>query len=379
MKRGTPDHPKIKFLAERLRKDEVWATGMIELLFHATARYSPRGNIGKWNDRAIAEILKWRSKPDTLIDALVDTGWLDRDPDHRLIVHDWDEHADQSVRKVLAKQGVDFIRPSRSHCVYFIRAAKSGAMKIGVSSRRVEERMAEIQKHTMEKLELIGCVDGGYELEKELLEKFSALKIKGEWFRYNEELLVTVKELIANLAGTVPALESERVQHADGSVPDHRARVAFPEPQPVPVPVPAETQHAAQPQPRYEPLEGLDLSQLARDTIGQLAAEHPIPGNIRKAETVLERILGSAVEPLTVVEAAKRNHKAYLPYWEEVLSRPKPGFVPQLYSWFHEGDYMYPPKSRDAPVNGGGNSYLQRRLKEALEEEAKEREAKHGK
>lgn len=115
MKRGTPEHPKSLELQERLACSKREAVGILELLFHFTARYAPRGDVGRWSDARIATACDWPGEPSVLVDALVDSGWLDRDEAHRLLVHDFHDHADQAVKKALDRAGLDpasaFYRP----------------------------------------------------------------------------------------------------------------------------------------------------------------------------------------------------------------------------------------------------------------------------
>jgi len=82
------------------------------LLFHLTARETPEGNIGKRTDDDIAEELDWDGEPKELIEALVSAGWLDRDPTHRLLLHDWHEHAPTYVYSVLKRTSRTFLTAS---------------------------------------------------------------------------------------------------------------------------------------------------------------------------------------------------------------------------------------------------------------------------
>lgn len=106
MKRGTPDHPKMAALADRLGVTLPTAVGMMELLWHFTARFAPQGNIGKWTDVAIAEAAHWAEQPAQLVRTLVELGWLDECAEHRLIVHDWADHCDDSTKKMLQRKGL---------------------------------------------------------------------------------------------------------------------------------------------------------------------------------------------------------------------------------------------------------------------------------
>ncbi len=99
MKRGTPSHPKTLELAAALDLPQWGAVGILESLWHFAAQYARRGDVGRRSDAAIAKGMDWREDPERLITALVKTGFLDPCHCHRLRVHDWPEHADQTVRR----------------------------------------------------------------------------------------------------------------------------------------------------------------------------------------------------------------------------------------------------------------------------------------
>lgn len=113
MKRGTPDHWKMKDLARRLNIPPMyaicWANGCLERLWHYAARYCLQGDIGRVPDAEIAEVCGWPVKSaGRLVDALVEARWLDRSSAHRLLIHDWPEHCDESVKKTLKNRGLPF-------------------------------------------------------------------------------------------------------------------------------------------------------------------------------------------------------------------------------------------------------------------------------
>ena len=115
MKRGGPDHPKTRELAIVLNLKRWEVTGLLEALWHFTAAYAKRGDIGRWTDQQIAAALEWdRTSPEELIDALVRCKFLDQCKTHRLVVHDWQTHADQTVRRSqeVKEQGFASITPS---------------------------------------------------------------------------------------------------------------------------------------------------------------------------------------------------------------------------------------------------------------------------
>lgn len=103
MKRGTPEHPKTLMLAAELDLPGYAAVGVLESLWHITSRYAPAGDIGKYPNSVIAQKIEWDRDADELVEALVKTRWLDHDDDHRLLVHDWPDHADDAVNMHLAR------------------------------------------------------------------------------------------------------------------------------------------------------------------------------------------------------------------------------------------------------------------------------------
>src|SRR5262245_52048956 len=109
MKRGTPDHPKVVRLAKLLGVRRYVAVGLLEMLWHLTARYTPRGDVGKWSDEEIASALDWDGDPAALIYAFLQSGLIENHSEHRLIVHDWADHAEESVQKNLKRRGLSFV------------------------------------------------------------------------------------------------------------------------------------------------------------------------------------------------------------------------------------------------------------------------------
>jgi len=110
MKRGTPRHYKVDKLMELAKVDRAKAVGWLELLWHATAEFAPRGDIGKCSERWIEAQLDWRGRPGKLLDYLVRAGWLDRCEVNKLVVHDWQEHSDESTHRRLQRAGQCFVK-----------------------------------------------------------------------------------------------------------------------------------------------------------------------------------------------------------------------------------------------------------------------------
>jgi hypothetical protein len=113
MKRGTPDHPKTLALMQALSIPRPMAVGLLELLWHFTSRYAPQGDIGRWTDDNIAQGLSWDGNSSELLAGFVKSGWIDTHEKHRLVIHDWHDHADEATKKSLARNKLSFVTLSR--------------------------------------------------------------------------------------------------------------------------------------------------------------------------------------------------------------------------------------------------------------------------
>src|SRR6185295_5964785 len=109
MKRGGPRHQRTIDLAEDLGVPLYAAVGLLEMLWHFAAEVTPRGNVGRFENRHIARALAWSGDADQLIASLVKTRWLDESVPYRLLVHSWSEHADNGVRAHLRGRGEEFL------------------------------------------------------------------------------------------------------------------------------------------------------------------------------------------------------------------------------------------------------------------------------
>ena len=112
MKRGCIDHPKTRKLMRLLNLKRYQAVGILEAMWHYTAQYAKQGDVGRVGIEEMAEWIEWPSEQtDELAKALVECGWLDIHPDKSIgyVVHDWDEHCDDTTKKYLARAGLRFI------------------------------------------------------------------------------------------------------------------------------------------------------------------------------------------------------------------------------------------------------------------------------
>lgn len=119
MKRGTPDHPKTVMLAMELEKvyaahrkrnsfgGKSEAVGLLEVLWDWCSKYAIQGDLGKWPDDVIASGIGWIWSGKELIDALIQSRWIDKAPaPYRLVIHDIKDHATNSWRQNLERAGL---------------------------------------------------------------------------------------------------------------------------------------------------------------------------------------------------------------------------------------------------------------------------------
>lgn len=103
MKSSAFHHPKIRLLSVAIGLPRYACVGILECLWEFTKQYATNGSLERWGAAHIAAQLDWDKDPDHLIDALVESGWIDRHPQMGLMVHDWFDHSEDAVHLKLAR------------------------------------------------------------------------------------------------------------------------------------------------------------------------------------------------------------------------------------------------------------------------------------
>ncbi len=134
MKREAMGHRKLKKLCFRLQVPTYVGVGILESLWHLASREAPAGDIGKMSDDDIAFAIDYRQSAEELIGALVYAELVDRDLMHRLLVHDWPDHCEDSIHARLARAGIRFAN-----------GAVPNFKKLSKSERAQAERVFERQ------------------------------------------------------------------------------------------------------------------------------------------------------------------------------------------------------------------------------------------
>lgn len=79
--------------------------------------------------------------------------------------------------------------------VYFVRHGETGPIKIGHTAGNPHSRISTLQTGAPEELLLLVAVPGGAAEEAMLHERFAALRVRGEWFRAESELMSFIEGL----------------------------------------------------------------------------------------------------------------------------------------------------------------------------------------
>lgn len=90
------------------------------------------------------------------------------------------------------------VERKRTHggVVYFIQSGERGPIKIG-KANDAASRMRELQVGSPARLRLLATVPGGHAMETRLHRRFSRLRVSGEWFEPEPELLAHIASIRA--------------------------------------------------------------------------------------------------------------------------------------------------------------------------------------
>ena len=109
MKHETPHLLKFKKLQRRLGLRSWEAKGLLQSVWDFVGDNCPRGDVGRFSNEDIAFGIDFEGDFDPVIEALVETGWLEESEEHRLIIHDWKDHCEDRIKKRLQRAGMDFV------------------------------------------------------------------------------------------------------------------------------------------------------------------------------------------------------------------------------------------------------------------------------
>lgn len=90
-------HPKTKKMARILNVSRVTAVGHLQFLWWWATNYAPDGDVTRFDHMDIATGAEWEGDESAFVEALVTAGFLDRDIDGTLCIHDWQDYAGKLI------------------------------------------------------------------------------------------------------------------------------------------------------------------------------------------------------------------------------------------------------------------------------------------
>lgn len=285
MKREAITHTKMKRLCRGLDMPLWQAVGLMESIWHLTAREAPRGDLGKLSDADIALALDYRGDEAKLIEALC-AGWLDRHDTHRLVVHDWSEHADDAIQMKLARSRL-FFADGRAP-----RLSRLGSRERDAAIEFYSKAIAPVCAQTTDP-----CAQNSDPCTQ--MRTPCALP---EPEPEPEPRTHTPLPVIGNRAGTPPA----------GGVR-----------------VPPE-------------------NFLGHDLAERIYTAHPNKAGKVMFEQALSEKLARAPDPKTLAARIEQTHAAWLPVWQERLRRSVS--APRLDRWIRDDLFLDSPPQREEPA-----------------------------
>ncbi len=97
-------HPKLKKLARLLSISQPNAVGLLHFLWWWALDFAQDGNLSKYEAGDIADAVFWQGNPQNLIDALVESEFLDIAENGDLHIHDWFDYAGRLIEKRVANR-----------------------------------------------------------------------------------------------------------------------------------------------------------------------------------------------------------------------------------------------------------------------------------
>ena len=83
-------HPKTKRLARMLGVTLPDVVGRLHLLWWWAMNYAKDGNLSKYDASDIADAVEWDGDQGLLLNALIKTGFIDKNKDGTMVLRDWD-------------------------------------------------------------------------------------------------------------------------------------------------------------------------------------------------------------------------------------------------------------------------------------------------
>jgi hypothetical protein len=141
-------HPKTIALAHQLGVSLPTAVGHLHYLWWWALDYAPDGELKRHSPSIIAHACQWRGKPERLLQALVEVGFLEGDESGARI-HDWEEYAGKLIdrratnrermRSARAAHGANGVQPTSGETVHARVGLPGSDARVGLPDRTIPD------------------------------------------------------------------------------------------------------------------------------------------------------------------------------------------------------------------------------------------------
>lgn len=118
MKRPAFNCSKMGDLKHFLNLPQYQAVGLLDMLWHLTATEAQPGDIGRIPDKRICRYLGYEGNPEELMECLFKSGWIDKSDTYRWVIHDWHDHAEDSVKIYMKRNQLAWASKSEDVVTY---------------------------------------------------------------------------------------------------------------------------------------------------------------------------------------------------------------------------------------------------------------------
>lgn len=105
MKHQTINLVKFKALSKRLKLPRCWTVGVLESIWIFACHNARDGRLNRFTPLELAGWIEYPGDELELIEALVETKWLDRASDGSLSIHDWQQHRPNWLKGIESQTG----------------------------------------------------------------------------------------------------------------------------------------------------------------------------------------------------------------------------------------------------------------------------------
>lgn len=129
-------HPKTVRLMRRLNVSKNEAIGIIHQLWWWAMDFAPDGDLTRFDAEEIAIAVDYDGDPAALMDALISSGWIDKNPETSGVsVHDWEHYGGKFLQRKLAN--AERMRNARAGNVQPIEPAHANDVQCTCDARDV--------------------------------------------------------------------------------------------------------------------------------------------------------------------------------------------------------------------------------------------------